>query len=239
MLINVNLCIAEEIVIFGNDNKPPKYFLKNNEPRGILIETMKYLDSNLPQSFEYKLYPWKRAYSNALYGKGGIIGLSKNDKRLLIFDYSDVIYHDIILLVVLKRNDFQYHNINDLKGKKVGYIRGASFGQEFERGKNSIFSFEEDSSPKQRLLKLFHKRIDVALIGAGIAGFNQTLEQDKRLLRNKDQFVILPKPFIKDPNYLGFSKKMKMKGFLKQFNRVLKKGYKTGALQKIINEYKD
>lgn len=239
MILNVNLCFAEEIVIFGNDNKPPKNYLKKNKPKGILIEIMKYLDSELSQSFQYKLYPWKRAYRNALGCKGGIIGLSKNDARIRLYDYSDVMYYDTLLLVVLKGKEFKYNKIHDLRGKKVGYLRGASFGEEFEKGKNSVFSFQEDGSAKQRLLKLLFKRIDVALIGPGLAGFNMIVKQDKRLLKNKDKFVILSKPFRKDPNYLGFSKKMKMQGFLERFNKALRKGHKTGALQKIISEYKD
>ena len=170
LLFNANLCFGDAILIFANHSKPPKVFLENKIPKGILVEIMRYVDQNLPQSFEYHFYPWKRAYQNALDGKGGVIGFSKNSERLKVFDYSVVMYHEELLLVVLKGNEFSYNSMQDLKGKKVGSLRGASFGEEFEIGKKNVFEIDEDDNLEQRLLKLLRKRIDVALIGPGRIG---------------------------------------------------------------------
>jgi hypothetical protein len=64
---------------------------------------MPYVDQHVPQKFEYSLYPWKRSYQLALNGKGGIDDLTKNNERLKIFNYSDVMYYDELVLVVLKQ----------------------------------------------------------------------------------------------------------------------------------------
>lgn len=233
----VNPCSAEQITILGNSKKPPKTYLRSDAPEGILIEIMRYMDDHLPQSFDYKLYPWKRAYQNALNGKGGIISFSKNEERLKIFDYSEVMYYDEILLVVLKGKEFTFNTMEDLRGKTIGCLRGASYGDEFENGKISIFKSDEDNDGKQRLLKLLYNRIDAAIIGAGKLGFNALIEMDKILIANKNKFTLLPKPFKRDPNYLGFVKEMNMQGFLQEFNQVLRKANQTGAIQKIIGEY--
>lgn len=227
---------GEDIVIYGNDSKPPKYFIENNQPKGILIDIMKYVDTKLQESFSYKLYPWKRAYSKALRGDGGIIGLSKNKERLEIFDYSDVMYYDTLLFVVIKGNEFTYNDVNDLKGKKIGCQRNASFGDNFEEAKKYLI-FEEDNSNKTRLLKLLNKRIDVALIGPGKVGVDNVIKNDELLYKNRDKFIIIKKPFKNDPNYLGFAKKMKMKGFLKDFNKVLNEGIQSGEIQNILNKW--
>ena len=62
----------------SNDQKPPKNYLVNDQAQGIIIDIMRYADARLNQSFEYRLYPWSRAYRNTLEAKGGLIGLSRN-----------------------------------------------------------------------------------------------------------------------------------------------------------------
>jgi polar amino acid transport system substrate-binding protein len=235
LLLTLSLpCAADSIIIFGNANKNPKVYLEDKRPRGTLVEIMKYVDQRLPENFTYELYPWSRSYQRMLKGEGGIIGLSMNDDRLKVLDYSDAMYFDERLLVVTKGNEFNYQSIDDLKEKTVGVFRGVSYGEEYEQAKNRIFIIDEDSSPQQRLLKLLYQRIDVAMIGPGLTAFNIAIQQDPRLIQRKDQFVILPVPFKRDPNYLGFAKSANRKPFLLRFNEILKQGFDSGELQKII-----
>lgn len=242
MFVTILVCfstasIAEPILIFGNHEKPPKNYLINNQAEGILIEFMQYVDQDLDQSFEYRLFPWNRAYNNAISGQGGIIGLSKTSKRLEIFDYSDVMYYEDLMLVVMAGNEFTFNSIADLKGKTVGFQRGASFDDEFEHGKGTVFLAAEDDGIKQRIIKLINNRIDVAIIGPGVDGFNIAIQQYAELLKNKDKFVVLPVPFRRDPNYLGFAKSMQMQDFLVEFNRILKQGQDDGSFDGILKKY--
>ena len=182
------------------------------------------------------MVPWKRAYSRGLNGTGGVLGLSKNKERLKLFDYSEVLYVDRILLVTLKEKAFQFSTIDDLKDKVVGGNAGSSYGDEFERGKKQIFDYEGDyRGATNRLKKLLQGRIDIALIGPGRLGFEQAVSQDAMLLANKDKFTILPTPLVEDPNFLGFAKEMKMSDFLKQLNQDLKQAQMTGEIEAIVN----
>jgi len=228
---------SAEITILGNDYKPPKYYLEYGKPKGILIDILRSIDQETEHSFAIRLYPWKRAYLMAADGKGGIVGLSKTTERLKIFDYSDVIYYDELLLVVLKGHEFPYEKIEDLAGKRVGVRRGSSYGDAYERGKQEIFTIDEDTTSVGRLYKLLAQRIDVAIIGPGKAGFNNVLRNNPALMQHKDAFVVLKKPFMVDPNYLGFAKTMHMQDFLQEFNRILHKKYKDGTVQRVIDTY--
>ena len=228
---------GDELLIFGNQYKPPKVYLDNDTPRGILVDIMKYVEQETDHSFNIQLWPWKRSYKMAENSNGGIIGLSMTQQRLEIFDYSDVMFYDDMMLVVLKGHEFPFEKLEDLKGKRVGVRRGARYGDEFVRGKEKIFQVDEDGDAIQRLKKLLMKRIDVALIGPGKAGVNQIIKADPALLKKKDEFVLLTKPFKRDPNYLGFAKSLNMREFLKEFNQVLQKGYRNGTIQKIINKH--
>ncbi len=228
-----------EITILGNDYKIPKIYIEGGSPRGILVDIAKYIDDNLKEySFHYKLTPWARAYKSAVDGQGGIIGLSKTRERLKIFDYSDVIFYDDVIIVVLKDKEFQFEKMEDLKGRTVGIGRGGSFGDAYEKAKSEgVFKVEEDNGPVLRLRKLLQSRIDCALMSPGKFALYCTIDQDKNLMENKDKFIVLSKPLTRDPNFLGFSKKMKMLDFLKEFNGALKQGYESGKINKIIDAY--
>lgn len=228
---------AESVTIFGNDNKPPKNYLENGQPKGILIDIMHYIEKEMGADFNIDLYPWSRSYALATEGKGGIIGLSMTKERLKIFDYSDVMLYNNILMVVKKGDEFTYNSVEDLQGKTLGALRGGKYGDDFERGRNGIFTLSEDGSGVQRLKKLLAGRIDVAFISPGLAGFERVVNSDSMLLSNKDNFTILSVPFKKDPNYFGIAKSLNMTSFIEKFNAAMEKGYKDGTIPRIIKSY--
>ena len=207
---------VEKIVVFGNQAKMPKHYLEDDVPKGILIDILKHVEAQSDLRFDIRLYPWMRSYSYAVEGKGGIIGLSKNRERLKVFDYSDVMFYDDLILVVLKGNEFEYAKISDLKGKVIGVNRGGSYGDAFENGKKNLFTIDEDADQIVRLKKLLHKRFDAALIGPGKLGLEYAFQQDEELRNNRDKFVVLPVPFKRDPNYMGFAKSQNKQGVSKR-----------------------
>lgn len=229
---------AEEILIFGSEAKAPKVFLSNGRPAGILVDLMNHIDQQMEgETFRIELYPWKRAYVKAEQGEGGVIGFSKTEERTRNFDFSDVMYYDEMVLVVLKGKEFRFTRMEDLMGKKIGTSRGSTYGDEFERGKRTIFTVEEDTNNVQRLKKVMGGRIDAALIGPGRKAVYEAINSDPVLRGKKELFVILPRPFNRSPNYLGFHKSMKKKEFLARFNLLLDRAVEDGTLQRIIDRY--
>ncbi|MCG8015184.1 MAG: transporter substrate-binding domain-containing protein [Candidatus Thiodiazotropha sp. 'RUGA'] len=228
---------CDEILILGNYDKPPKIYLKDGNPQGFLIEIMQHLEQKLPYNFKYQLYPWRRAYKNALNKEGGIIGLSKTSHREALFDYSEAIYVDEVMLVVLKSNKLEFSSITDLKGLTIGIQRGAKYGDLFEQKKNNLFQIDEDKNGRQRLNKLLSGRIDAALMGPGRTGVEYTINQDQHLRAHLDDFRILQQPFKEDPNYLGFAKTMNKTRFLEHFNEVLLAAKQAGEIDKIITDH--
>jgi ABC-type amino acid transport substrate-binding protein len=234
-----SIVCAAEILITGNEAKIPKIYLKDNMPTGILIDIARYIDKRMDgYTFTFELYPWARAYALAEHGEAGIIGLSMTTERLAIFDYSDPIYYDEVIVVVRKGKEFPFETLTDLRGKTVGIGRSGTFGDEFDNAKKSgLFLVEEDSGDVSRLEKLLAGRIDCALISPGLFSLHQTIASDANLTRAKDQFTALPRPFKRDPNYLGFAKSMHMRNFLDKFNAVLKQGLENGDIRKIIDSH--
>lgn len=167
----------------------------------------------------------------------GIIGFSKSPERLEKFNYSDSMFFDEMILVVKKGNKFNYNSINDLQGKILGARSGGKYGKDYENGINKIFTLDDDLKSNIRFHKLLANRIDVALIGPGKAGLNAVLNDDLILKNKKEEFEVLDNPFKRDPNFLGFSKKLDKTDFFEKFNMAIKKGYETGTFDKIIKSY--
>ena len=242
-LLPIRPSLAEEIKITGNEARAPKVFNdQNGVPQGILIEIMHYVQQETGYNFSYALYPWARAYKSAVNGEAGIIGLSMSKERQAIFDYaSEPLFYDELVLVVKAGKEFPFSAIGDLKGKAIGVCRGCSYGEEYERAvKDKIFEPVQGDSPTTQLAMLLVDRIDAVLIPVGRAGLEEALRGKSAgvdLLKQRDKFVILPKPFARDPNYLAFAKSMDQGKLLKRVDHVLKKGHESGAIQRLIDKY--
>ncbi|WP_338668176.1 substrate-binding periplasmic protein [Pseudodesulfovibrio methanolicus] len=228
---------ADPIVIFGNDSKPPKSWMENGRAKGILVDILHEVETRSGLTVDLRLMPWKRAYLNAMDARGGIFGLSKNKERQALFDFSELMYVDEMRLVVIKGHEFPYRSMEDLRGKTLGVTRGASYGDGFDRAKDRIFTPSEDSGATSRLRMLLAGRIDAALIGPGEASVRVTIAGDETLMENRDQFVILDTPFVRDDNYIGFSKCLDRREVLEKINRALRGMHEDGTIQQIEARY--
>lgn len=140
--------------------------------------------------------------------------------------------------MVLKGHEFPFQRIDDLRGKIIGFLGGASVGEEFERGRREVLKPEPDfAGPETRLKKLLYGRIDAAVVSTGVAGLRSIIALDEDLIRTKDRFVILPTPLASDPNYLAFAKTMNMQPFLREFNRALAEARRDGRMQALLDRH--
>lgn len=228
---------GEELLVFGSDYSVPKIYSKDGQNHGFLVDVLSYIDQKLPgYSIELKLMPWGRAYSSALAAMGGIVGISKTVEREGLFDFSEPIYTDTVVIVVQAGHAFKFETIADLSGKRIGIGRGGTYGEAFEVARKAgLFRIEEDSGPGNRLRKLLAGRMDCALFNAGKEGVMQALKNDGEMYEQRDRFEVLPLPLTSDHNYLAFAKSMQMRPFLDAVNQVVRAGYKSGEIQKIIS----
>lgn len=227
---------SEEVVIFGdNDYRPVIFRDAEGNSAGILSEVLRQFAKDSGMQLSLKLYPWKRAYTNAETGLGGVIGVSRTPERMKLFDFSAPIYDDSINVVVLKGKEFPFKSLADLKGKVIGVQSGASFGGKVDAAiQSGLLTVEVDQGHISRLNKLLHGRIEAAFIGNGQRGLQALLESDRRLAANKDQFVVLPRPLAHDPLYLAFAKSMNKQALLKSFNRWLIKAQANQTIDQLV-----
>lgn len=229
---------GESLIINGYNAKPPKYYVEDGQSRGILVDMVKWIGAEIGYDFDVQLYPWSRAYQNALDGNGGIIGLSWTEERDSLFDYSDVMYYDDVMLVVRKDKAFSFDSLQSLKGKSIALERGSSKGEEFDQLIDSNFVHAVWTvSQIQNIRLVLHGRADIGIVGPGEIGYLMTVKDAPDVWAKKDQLMILPKSIVRDPNYFGISKKLKAHALLEKFNQALEKGNRTGVFKEIINNY--
>ena len=226
---------AETLTILGDDAYPPIVHLKAGKPAGVLPAILARAEKMTGDRYEIRLSPWKRAYDLAQRGEGGLIGVSYTKERAAFFDYSRPLYDDNILIVTLKGRSFPYSKLSDLKGKVIGGVNGASYGEEVDEAiAKGLFTVERDVSQAGRLRKLLADRLDAAFIGNGQAGFDNIVGSSEELRANRDRFTILPVALTKDPLHLAFAKSMGKRAALDRFDAALEQLQKSGELKRIL-----
>lgn len=235
VLLGVPAAQADAFMVYGSDDGFPKYFEKDGQAKGIVVDISKHCLDEMQVPYQIKLMPWARAYTLAERGGGGVIGLSMSQERLTLFDFSEPIFTERVVLVVKKGREFPFDKIADLKDKLLGASIGTSYGTAFDEavadGTMTLVGFNDTRSG---LAMLQRERIDAILIGSSVD--IAKLAQDSPDLQGA-AFATLAVPFKTDNKYMGIAKSLKMGWFLQQFNQCLKRGQASSAFDSIIYRY--
>jgi polar amino acid transport system substrate-binding protein len=235
LLLGVQAAQADAFMVYGSHDGFPKYFEEDGQAKGIVVDISKHCLDEMQVPYQIKLVPWARAYTLAERGGGGVIGLSMSQERLALFDFSEPIFTERVVLVVKKGREFPFDQIADLKDKLLGATIGTSYGTAFDEavadGSMTLVGFNDTRSG---LAMLQRERIDVILIGSSVD--IPKLAQDSPDLQGA-VFATLPVPFKTDHKYMGIAKSLKMGWFLQQFNQCLQRGQASGAFDSIIYRY--
>lgn len=212
------------VLVYGDDAYAPVIHLQDSRPQGFLVDVLRRVETrNTSTVFDLELMPWSRAYLLASRGKGGLIGVSRNQEREPLFDFSRPIYNDDIRIVVLKGRGFPFRDLPDLRGKRLGGVTGASYGERVDAAiREGSISIDRDIGAANRLRKLAAGHLDAALIGNGERGLDWLLSNDPRLAEFRDRFEMLPTPLTRDPLHLAFAKSLQQRAFLDAFDAATK-----------------
>ncbi len=227
---------ASELLVMGTNDGYPKYFTgQHGEARGFIVDIASWCLDEMAQPYRIELQPWARVYNRALAAEGAIIGLSKTTERLAIFDYSDPMYTEHIVVLVKRGREFSFSGIADLRGRSIGVARGTSYGDEFNRAVDEgVFTIAPHNELRNGLAMLQANHIDVILLGSSV-DIAAIAKQDKRL--KAENFVALPNPLKSDSKFMGIHKSLKKQDFLLNFNKCLQQGQKKGIFERFMRNY--
>ncbi len=233
LLLAASRVQAERLVVFGDDSYAPVIHLVQGQPAGVLAELLRQAEHYSGDSYELQLMPWKRAYEMARRQQGGLIGVSTTAERREQCDFSRPIYSDDIHVAVLKGHEFPLHGLDDLRGKLIGGVLGASYGEAMDQAiRDGLFQVDRDISQASRLRKLLAGRLDGALIGNGQRGFELALASHPSLRGQESRFVLLPTPLVHDPLLLAFPKGMNKADAIARFDTAMAKVVQLAAARR-------
>jgi polar amino acid transport system substrate-binding protein len=128
--------------------------------RGLYPEIIREAFALAGLTAEVNGYPWKRALSLGRSGKAFVGGIYQNLERLKIFEYSDPLYLETLVVCVKKGQAFDFNGVVDLKGKRVGINRGWSYGEVIDSARRAgLFQVEEATGDQANLKKLILGRL--------------------------------------------------------------------------------
>jgi polar amino acid transport system substrate-binding protein len=215
------------VLVNVDESNPPFMFASDGRARGVYPGLMAAAFDQMNVVVAIQPKPWLRVLAEIDAGTAGVGGIYKNSERLKRFDFSDALFVERVNIYSQRRDDARYASLADLKGKRVGVIRGWSYGDAFDSARRSgAMRVDDVGSDTQNFAKLEAGRLDVVLAIAEAAEPQLT----------KHPAVRLAGTLIENPTYLAFNKSAGMLPFIERFNLALAKLKQSGDAKKIVND---
>jgi ABC-type amino acid transport substrate-binding protein len=209
--------------VFGSDHYAPLLQLQQGKPAGLLADRLRATERLSGDRFEIELLAWPRAVALAGAGSGGLIGVSYTAERADWLDFSVPMHHDELRLLVRSDSRLQFRDIADLRGLRVGMVRGSTGGAAFDAAAAAgEFLLIRDWNAVQRLRALLAGRLDAAVLGNGQLGLDALLRSAPELSARRTELRLLATPLLRDALHLAFPKAMKATAVLTRFNAALR-----------------
>lgn len=225
---------ASPTIIAVDSGNPPFMYETNGKAAGLYPLLLKAVFKRLNINMEVMAYPWKRALSMGEAGESGVGGIYKTEARLKVYDYSDKIYTENLMLYVKKGSNFNYATLDDLKGKEVGVILGWSYGDAFDKARaDGLFQVEEVTTDLANLEKLSQGKLD-CVVAIDIAA-----DSIIKKMKYQDQIEKLSTPIAVNDTFLVFAKSLQQKDLLDKFNQTLSAMKQDGSYDALITEFQN
>ena len=218
---------AEPLIALDNAN-PPFMYLENGETKGLYAELLRAAFQRAGVTVEIHGMPWKRALRMGENGRAGIGGIYQTAPRLEIFDYSQPIFEEKLIVYARTGSSLRFTRVEDLYGMRVGVIRGWSYTEAFDTAvKAGHIEVSESSSDEANFRMLTSGRLD-AVIAIELAG--------QRILKRLQLTKVraLEPALSINPTYLVFAKKAQQRPLLQRFDQSLAQMRDDGSLEALV-----
>lgn len=225
---------SQEIVKLSTVDFPPYSYSEGQVIKGIEVDIVKKIFDNQGIKYNIELVPFPRALNSVEAGERDFIfNFYKNPDRLKIFDYSDPILENPLVLFVKKDKNIVFTGkIDELKNYNIGTMLGYTYSPEFDKArKEKTLKTEEVSGHEPNFQKLAAGRIDIYIVERSVG-----LYIIKKLGLQKE-FKYLNVPLKVQQGYMGISKKNPKKALLVKINAGLQALKASGEYQKIFDKY--
>ena len=221
--------VTGKTITLGYVDFPPYEYSEDRKPTGILVEIVETIFRKADIQLVLKYLPFKRAFTEAKHGQiDGLFNFYKNDNRLIYFDYSDAVIENPLVFFVRKDSAISFTKLKDLRGLKIGVMRGYTYGDDFDA--SVYFTLDEANSHTSNFKKLLYGRVDAypcdKMVGIYVA----------RKAGLMSEFKILPNPLKIMDGHIGFTKD-KHTDVVKKINNVISDMKEKNEIQDIFDKF--
>lgn len=219
----------QTLIMFDRANPPFMYATTDNRPAGVYPAIVAEAFERMKHPVTLEAVPWKRALAMAENGQAGVAGLYGNEPRRAVFAFSDPLYVEVLLVVQRRGVEFPFTGLGSLKGRRVGVLRGWSYGDDFDKARAAgLFQVEEVDGDAQNLSKLHAGRIDAMI------AVKEGAEAALAASGARDDFVTSATPLSSNAAHLAFAKDSPGAALLPAFNQALRTMNEDGAIDMIV-----
>ena len=227
---------AVPITLFYNSQQKPKAWTnQRGQAKGFAFDVAAAILSQAKIKFIAKGVPFNRGLELTKKCEGLMTGVFKNKERQKSLSYSLSIVPDKAVVVTRADSSFEYKKMSDLNDKHIAYLRGGTFGDEFEQavGKFTVATLQEPTTMLKLLLK---GRVEVVILNPGRATVEYAAQNAGI---DMDQLKIAPIPLALVDNYLVFCNQQPKKNqpMLLRINAAITTLKQNGLIDQIMAGY--
>ncbi len=238
IFVSTNLSARQSVVIYGDDNYPPYSYLELGEPKGIYVDILQLIFSDMAEfDVTIRMVPWKRGLRYIEQGKGFALFppyyTAKRDPWMLFSE--SILKEEVVVFGKASKLVGRDNWPEDFHGTVVGLNRGYNpfsmggdqFGEAVKSGKVRI---EEATNGIANLNKLSKGRIDF-YINDRLIDISAYPDIKRGVTANTND------------GYLGFTKidtdYPYLTDFKAQFDQAIRRLKQTDKIEKIVQSYLD
>ncbi|MFO1253289.1 MAG: transporter substrate-binding domain-containing protein [Inhella sp.] len=218
------------VQIAVDSQNPPFMYQAKGEgvPRGVYPVLLRAIFKQLGEPLQLLPMPWARVLAGLDRAKHGVGGLYANRERLAKFDYGQPILTETVRIYAQRGRLKQFNGLDDLRGLRVGVLRGWSYGDEFDAARKAgQLKVEDVTDDRANFGKLERDFLDVVL------SVEQTGEQ---VMASGDfpSVRVLPNPLTENPAYVAFHKSRQQQGLLARIDEVVAQLRRSGEHARLV-----
>lgn len=221
---------AAAVQIAVDSQNPPFMYQAKGEgvPRGVYPVLLRAVFKQLGEPLQLLPMPWARALNGLDRAEHGVGGLYANRERLAKFDYGQPILTETVRVYAQRGRLRQFNGLDDLRGLRVGVLRGWSYGDEFDAARNAgLLKVEDVTDDRANFGKLERDFLDVVL----------SVEQTGEQVMASGEFPsvrAMPNPLTENPAYVAFHKSRQQQGLLARIDEVVAQLRRSGEHARLV-----
>lgn len=220
---------AQALVIdFDAGSAPTMYAGQGNEAAGVYPALVRAAFASIGQPVLLRARPFKRMLSELSSGEAAAGAVVRTPERLAVADYSADYFEEKVQVFQRADASWGFEHLPDLRGRRVGVIRGWSYGAAFDQARaRQEFLVEEVENDPQNFSELANGRLDCVL----------ATEMAGRVYLDRPEFAVLrarAKPLVVIGIALAVAKSQGQTALLRRFDAAMAALHKSRAVEPLI-----